>query len=108
MRRAIRIKECILSLAFFASPSLAADRICTVADPTGTPLNVRGEPNGAILSTIANGWSVRVIEERRVKQKLWMRIVADGEEKGWVFGAYLDCTDDAMKSAPMKPMTPPG
>jgi hypothetical protein len=108
MERAVIGAGFILGLTLVALPSLAADRICTVADPTGTPLNVRADPNGAIVSTIDNGRSVRVIEERRVGQKPWLRIVADERAIGWVFGSYLDCTDDAMKSAPMKPLTPPG
>lgn len=108
MRRIIGTGSLVLGLTLFAVSPLAADRVCTVADPTGTPLNVRESPNGAILSTIGNGWSVRVLEERRVKGKLWMRILADGEEKGWVFGAYLDCGAGGTKSSPVKPRTPPG
>ncbi|WP_075290761.1 SH3 domain-containing protein [Pararhizobium arenae] len=101
---------CLLSAMVLAgaAPTLGSDRVCTVADPTGTPLNVRAQPNGGILSTIDNGSSVRVLEERMVGQKLWLRIFADGREQGWVFGAYLDCAADAMKSAPMRPRTPPG
>jgi hypothetical protein len=29
--------------------------VCTVGDPTGTPLNVRGQPNGTILGALHNG-----------------------------------------------------
>ncbi|MDQ0318400.1 hypothetical protein QO002_000538 [Pararhizobium capsulatum DSM 1112] len=97
-----------LMLIIGAAEVGASDRICRIADPTGTPLNIRSSPNRALLSTIDNGRDVRVLEEQRVKHELWPRIMADGQERGWVFGSYLDCvTDaDAMKSAPTRPPTP--
>ncbi len=41
-------------LALAPSVSQAAER-CTVADPTGTPLNLRSAPNGTILDRLDNG-----------------------------------------------------
>jgi hypothetical protein len=35
---------------------------CDVADPTGTPLNVRNQPNGKILFTLRNGTKVVWVE----------------------------------------------
>jgi hypothetical protein len=35
---------------------------CKVTDPTGTPLNVRSEPNGKIVGTLANGTLVSITE----------------------------------------------
>jgi Bacterial SH3 domain len=82
---------------------------CVVADPTGTPLNVRSEPQGRILSALPNGMIVKVLDERTLGGKRWAKIAAHGEVLGWVFAAYLDCAvaDDNRKSAPMHPRTPP-
>ena len=33
---------------------------CNVADPTGTPLNVRSSPNGPIMGALHNGVTVHV------------------------------------------------
>ena len=71
-------------------------RICTVVDPTGTPLNIREEPNGRIVSTWNNGTRVRPYEERTVDGKLWYaaeRVVEDNAE-GWVFDPYLKCEEE--------------
>lgn len=77
----------------------AYGRICTVADPTGTPLNVREEPNGAILGTWANGVRVRPYDERRVNGKVWYAVerIADDNAIGWVFDPYLGCTEDGSQ-----------
>lgn len=71
--------------------------ICTVADPTGTPLNVREEPNGRILGTWDNGVRVRPYEEKRHNGKLWYAVerMADDNAIGWVFDPYLKCEEDA-------------
>ncbi|MGL4490047.1 MAG: SH3 domain-containing protein [Rhizobiaceae bacterium] len=70
--------------------------ICTVADPTGTPLNVREEPNGAIYGTYENGVRVRPYEEKTVKGKKWVAVerFAEDNTAGWVFDPYLKCEED--------------
>ena len=82
---------------------------CVVADPTGTPLNVRSAPQGRILSILPNGTAVVVVEERALAGRRWAKVTATDGTLGWVFASYLDCTmaDDNTKSAPMKPRTPP-
>lgn len=71
-------------------------KICTVADPTGTPLNVREEPNGTILGTWDNGVRVRPYEEVTHGGKLWYAVerFADDNAVGWVFDPYLGCEED--------------
>jgi uncharacterized protein YgiM (DUF1202 family) len=71
-------------------------KICTVADPTGTPLNIREEPNGAILGTWENGVRVRPYEEKIDKGKKWYAVerFADDNKAGWVFDLYLKCEED--------------
>ncbi|MCW0001289.1 SH3 domain-containing protein [Pararhizobium sp. YC-54] len=90
-----------------AGAAFGAD--CVVADPTGTPLNVRSGPQGRVLSVLDNGMTVEILDERALGGKRWAKVAADGEVLGWVFAAYLDCTmaDDNTKSAPMRPRTPP-
>jgi hypothetical protein len=63
---------------------------CYVADPTSTPLNVRGTPNGSILGALHNGIRVNIVARRGD----WVRIVTErGDGKsGWVYLDYLDCT----------------
>src|SRR5689334_23519987 len=36
---------------------------CVVADPTGTPLNIRTSPNGKIVGRIGNGERVRISDQ---------------------------------------------
>ncbi len=87
-----------------------AHAACTIADPTGTPLNVRDAPNGAIVGTLPNGFLVEPIEERRLGSKTWLRVAVDGSPRGWVFGAYVTCESedgDSMKAAPMHPRAAP-
>jgi Bacterial SH3 domain len=72
--------------------------ICTVADPTGTPLNIRLSPNGPVIGSAKNGTPLAFIEHREVDGKTWALVERfnDGElaadfDGAWVFGAYLDC-----------------
>jgi uncharacterized protein YraI len=65
---------------------------CTVNDPTGTPLNVRSEPNGPILGSLYNGARVDLWELVYVRDKPWARVTPVGPGKsGWVFRQYLKC-----------------
>jgi len=70
--------------------SARANEVCTVADPSGTPLNVRSQPkpNGSILGALNNDTSV-VVKERRGQ---WASIVPESAGKsGWVWAEYLSC-----------------
>jgi hypothetical protein len=80
--------------------------ICTVKDPTGTPLNVRLSPKGKILSNLKNGQQVEVIDHQEIGGKRWARIgrfsageLASDAEGGWVFADYLRCKGD-VKALP--------
>lgn len=44
----------LVSAMTFSQCALASDR-CRVTDPTGTPLNLRDAPNGAVVGSIRNG-----------------------------------------------------
>lgn len=95
-----------LSVAFSATPASAAGSgQCLVDDPTGTPLNVRSAPNGTILTTLANGTAVEVVDEMKIGTKRWFFVARQGERLGWIFGAYVVCKQagDAREAAPSQP-----
>jgi hypothetical protein len=85
--------------------------VCTVTDPTGTPLNVRAGPNGRVLSTLSNGQQVEVIEHRDADGQFWALVAGfdpDAEilaaDGAWVFAAYLGCTG-STGALPAEPWT---
>ncbi|EYR84147.1 SH3 domain-containing protein [Shinella sp. 838] len=92
-------------LALSASPAFAAYGQCSVDDPTGTPLNVRSAPNGAILTTLVNGTQLEIVDEMKIGAKHWLFVARQGERLGWVFGAYIVCKQpgDAREAAPSQP-----
>jgi hypothetical protein len=67
--------------------------LCTVADPTDTPLNVRSQPNGKILGALSN--HTRVVVTVKTNDRKWAWIIpldVDTGKTGWVFYDYLDCS----------------
>ena len=98
----------LLIAALSVTPAFAAGE-CLVDDPTGTPLNVRAAPNGAILTTLQNGTHVEVIEEMRIGSKHWLLVSRQGERLGWIFGAYVVCPKqgDTREAAPGQPVDRP-
>jgi hypothetical protein len=65
---------------------------CVVADPTGTPLNIRTSPNGKIVGKIANGERVRISDQTTEDGKQWAYISnAAARPMGWVFRKFLSC-----------------
>jgi hypothetical protein len=88
-------------------PARAQVSVCRVADPTGTPLNVRTVPGGGkIVDTVRNGARVEILD---TKNK-WAYIgllpeeddIADRDKQivptGWVYREYLSCRDQAAKA----------
>ena len=76
------------------SSSAFADSGCKATDPTGTPLNVRAAPQGKIVSKLANGRVLDIVEyDTDKKGQAWV-FVADhrsGRELGWVFREFVSC-----------------
>ncbi|MCB8838685.1 SH3 domain-containing protein [Aurantimonas sp. VKM B-3413] len=68
---------------------------CVVADPTGTPLNLRSSPRGAKVGELRNGAVVVITEEGSDSQgKAWARVAQDRSGRsplGWVFRSYIRC-----------------
>lgn len=98
LRRPARpIAAGLLAAGIMATASLpaAAQSRCRIADPTGTPLNVRSGPYGEILGQVRNGTPVR-IEADAIdgKGKPWAYVVAmeGGQPLGWVFRDYVSCS----------------
>jgi hypothetical protein len=95
-----------LAVLLTVGPARSASIECTIADPTGTPLNVRDAPNGRVMMTLSNGAKVRKTGEREHRGKHWSLVGNEAGVLGWVFSAYLDCISieqDQQKSAPMRP-----
>jgi hypothetical protein len=86
-----------LVLATLSSPAAAVwvwvptKAECVVADPTGTPLNVRSTPNGAILGALHNDTKVIVAETIMASGQKWARVMPEIGKQGWVFRNYLNC-----------------
>jgi hypothetical protein len=98
----------IIVAALCAGPAIACGGppVCTVKDPTGTPLNVRASPNGRILATLKDGQVIEVVDHQDVDGKRWARIAAFNPdsavlsvEGGWVFARYLRC-DSSLNVLP--------
>ncbi|MFT5353909.1 MAG: hypothetical protein ACI9KE_001109 [Polyangiales bacterium] len=62
-------------------------RLCTVADSSGTPLNVRSAPRGdaPIIGNMPNGAHLRTTEG----PGSWLRVL--GRAESWVHGSGVDC-----------------
>jgi len=65
---------------------------CVVADPTGTPLNIRTSPNGKVVGKIANGERIRISDQTVENGKEWAYISnAASRPMGWVFRKFIVC-----------------
>jgi Bacterial SH3 domain/PAN domain len=71
----------------------AQNHRCRVADPTGTPLNVRTSPDGKIVGTLSKGTIVTVLDNSTSLGKMWAYVARAEDQRhlGWVFRDYLDC-----------------
>ncbi|MEH2195445.1 MAG: SH3 domain-containing protein [Nostoc sp.] len=73
-----------------------AETGCQVTDPTGTPLNVRDQPNGQVINTLKNGRQVDILEIAHDSQnRAWARIGGyyNGKYRvwGWVIREFISC-----------------
>lgn len=95
MRRPASVRPALLAVLLVASVggAAAAER-CTVADPSGTPLNVRAEPEGRVTGALANGRVLSVADTIRDGRGRSWSLAYDfwtGDKLGWVFRANLAC-----------------
>ena len=88
------MKRLVLACGFALAVETAfAQAVCVVADPTGTPLNVRAAPNGSILGALFNGTRVsvlNVVADRSGERWAYIAPVGPGK-RGYVFRKFLDC-----------------
>jgi hypothetical protein len=69
---------------------------CVISDPD-PPTNVRTRANGVIIGTLANGDTVRIIDQVRAYDGLWDFVVElstsiDQEQpSGWVYDPLIRC-----------------
>ena len=76
----------------------AISESCVVTDPTGTTLNVRSEPNGPIMHTLANGFRIKIRRIAVSNGKAWVYVSDNaGKDIGWVFRPYVTCTTDLSR-----------
>ena len=87
------MKRLLLACCFASFATGAWAQYCTVTDPTGTPLNVRSSPNGAILGALYNGTTVHMLGSAVDSDgRPWAYVEPQGPGRvGWVFGAFLTC-----------------
>jgi len=94
MRKLLLAAAAILTGFVATAPAAAAEDLCRVMDPTGTPLNARIAPNGRIVRTLNNGLLVAVVDTRDdANGRPWAFIVRtdDGKPLGWVFREFIAC-----------------
>lgn len=94
-----------------AAPAQGRPRIagyCFVSDPTGTPLNVRDQPNGKVIATYPNQSQVTVNEVSADGK--WAEVapasMQDPTPRGWVFADYL--ADTSAQTCRCKSPSDPG
>jgi hypothetical protein len=94
----------ILSGTTLLAPGVALAESCVVADPTGTPLNVRQSPNGAIIGALNNDVVVSIRERRGG----WVNVVPheSAGKSGWVVKKYLNCTETSATKEAASPTSP--
>ncbi|MFI5014088.1 MAG: SH3 domain-containing protein [Hyphomicrobiales bacterium] len=90
--RSMMLGAAILATACVSDAS--AQSRCRVLDPTGTPLNVRAAPNGAIIGTLTNGMLVSVLDRSvDASGRPWVYVASrdSGAPLGWVFREFIAC-----------------
>jgi Bacterial SH3 domain len=76
------------------TPTSTTERRCRVMDPTGTLLNVRTNPNGGIVGTLANGVLVSILDrsiDSRGRSWVYVSEYSSGKPIGWVFREFVSC-----------------
>lgn len=92
-RKLLFLMAALAAFGCLMSDGASAQQRCRIMDPTGTPLNVRSEPNGPVVATIKNGVLVSVVSQTEDRGKAWVFIndFADNRPIGWVFREFISC-----------------
>lgn len=75
-----------------------AERVFKVTDPTGTPLNVRDEPNGKVINKLRNEREVYITETAYdYRNRPWVYLEGyyqgDYRQWGWAIREFVSCYD---------------
>ncbi|MES0138619.1 hypothetical protein NKJ88_27235 [Mesorhizobium sp. M0016] len=85
----------MLTFCLLYSNMQAEAAVCVVADPTGTRLNYRDQPSGAILGSLKNGLTVF----SKDREGRWVSVVdISGFSIGYVYSMYIKCNDFSVSS----------
>jgi hypothetical protein len=97
----LKVSRIFFFVALFMSvfaplASTQAQEVCKVTDPTGTPLNVRSEPNGKVVNSLRNGREVYIHQTAYDnKARPWVRVGGYYQGKyriwGWVLREFISC-----------------
>ena len=93
----IRVMAIVVTVLTCVGPSLSAQssKVCTVSDPSPTPLNVCERPYGRIVGALHNGahvYRLRTTTDNRGDD--WSYVVPlEGGKAGWVFRDYVVCPE---------------
>ena len=105
----IRLTFLCVVLLVVSSGAFAQER-CLVADPTGSPLNVRATPNGRIVEGLRNGVVLTIVDLTSDRGKTWAYVARAGESApiGWVFRDFLNCArmPSSVENAPVNRSPP--
>jgi uncharacterized protein YgiM (DUF1202 family) len=98
MKVTISVVFLFVVMIFAGFKAHAQKQICMVADPTGSPLNVRSYPtNGRVVGKLRNGTVVRIesLTVDEITGKSWAKISVNRNRKyvvlGYVLDAFLNC-----------------
>jgi hypothetical protein len=93
MTRALALSTALV-LSVLATGAEAQSSRCRIMDPTGTPLNIRDRPNGAVIGNVRNGLLVtrlRSSEDERGRPWSYVADRSTGEPLGWVYREFIAC-----------------
>jgi uncharacterized protein len=88
----------------------ASQASCSVQDPTGTPLNVRGTPNGAVVDSLTSGTPLQVLGiQQDSRGRDWALVTRPGQDRalGWAFRDYIVCSSTQVAQTSPQPTQPP-
>lgn len=96
------MKRLVHTFSFFAFAIIIgmsnahAERVCKVTDPTGTPLNIRDEPNGKIINKLRNDRKVyitRTTYDNKERPWVYLEGYYKGEYRqwGWAIREFVSC-----------------
>jgi len=93
--KSIVVSAAIMTMAL-STPARAGSLDCRVADPTGTPLNIRMQPNGQIVAHARTGDLIQVFsgeEKTDNRGRLWYYVALNTSSApdGYALADYIRC-----------------